>query len=339
VLAPLNRSGDEEGCAFDNGVVRTPTAFKEAYAQFIAGGWTGLSGDPEYGGQDLPQSIGLFVSAMSSSANLAFTMYPGLSHGAYEALHKWGTAQLKAVYLPKLVDGSWSGTMCLTEPHCGTDFGLIRTRAEPHANGSFAIVGTKIFISAGEHDLTENMLHLVLARLPDAPEGVAGISLFLVPKFMPNDEGGMGLRNGFACGAIEHKMGIKASSTCVMNFDVATGLLIGSPHKGMRALFTMMNGARLAVGVQGLSVAEASYHGAVAYARSVCKAAQQVAHSLRNGLLTPYSCTLMCDVCCSVCVRISKARSLVAWVAHEFDVSGRHCDLARREAPMNWCRC
>jgi alkylation response protein AidB-like acyl-CoA dehydrogenase len=333
VLAPLNRSGDEEGCTFDNGVVRTPMGFKEAYAQFIAGGWTGLSGDPAYGGQDLPQSIGLLVSEMNSSANLAFTMYPGLSHGAYEALHKWGTPELKSRYLPKLVDGSWSGTMCLTEAHCGTDLGLIRTRAEAHADGSFAITGTKIFISAGEHDLTENILHLVLARLPDAPDGVAGISLFLVPKVLPNADGRVGQRNGVACGALEHKMGIKASSTCVMNFDAATGFLVGSAHKGMRAMFTMMNGARLAVGVQGLSVAEASYQGAVAYAR------ERLQGRALTGAQSPQqpadSILVHADVrrmLLAMRANIEGGRALVAWVAHELDVSERHTDPLRREA-------
>ncbi|MFT5176834.1 MAG: alkylation response protein AidB-like acyl-CoA dehydrogenase [Gammaproteobacteria bacterium] len=333
VLAPLNRSGDEEGCTFDNGVVRTPMGFKEAYAQFIAGGWTGLSGDPAYGGQDLPQSIGLLVSEMNSSANLAFTMYPGLSHGAYEALHKWGTPELKSRYLPKLVDGSWSGTMCLTEAHCGTDLGLIRTRAEAHADGSFAITGTKIFISAGEHDLTENILHLVLARLPDAPDGVAGISLFLVPKVLPNADGSVGQRNGVACGALEHKMGIKASSTCVMNFDAATGFLVGSAHKGMRAMFTMMNGARLAVGVQGLSVAEASYQGAVAYAR------ERLQGRALTGAQSPQqpadSILVHADVrrmLLAMRANIEGGRALVAWVAHELDVSERHTDPLRREA-------
>jgi butyryl-CoA dehydrogenase len=334
VLGPLNRSGDEQGCEFENGVVRTPDGFKEAYDQFTAGGWTALGGDPEFGGQNVPQSIGLLISEMNSSANLAFTMYPGLSHGAYHALHQWGSGELKSRYLPKLVDGSWSGTMCLTEPHCGTDLGLIRTRAEPSVIGSgYSITGTKIFISAGEHDLTENILHLVLARLPDAPEGVAGISLFLVPKFLPKDDGSLGERNGVACGAIEHKMGIKASSTCVMNFDAATGFLVGAPHKGMRAMFTMMNAARLAVGVQGLSIAEASYQGAVAYARDrlqgrALSGAQSPELPADSILVHPDVRRLLLGMRAN----IEGGRALVAWVAHELDVSERDADPARRAA-------
>ncbi|MBC7637778.1 MAG: acyl-CoA dehydrogenase C-terminal domain-containing protein [Acetobacteraceae bacterium] len=267
VLAPINRSGDEEGCHFENGVVRTPAGFREAYAAFCRDGWPALHADPAYGGQGLPKTVSLMFEEMICSANLSFGMYPGLSHGAYEALRAHGTPDLQQLYLPKLVSGEWSGTMCLTEPQCGTDLGLLRTRAEPAEDGSFRVTGTKIFISAGEHDLTGNILHLVLARLPGAPAGVRGISLFLVPKFVPAEDGRPGVRNAVAAGAIEHKMGIKASSTCVMNFDGAQGWIVGQPHRGLTAMFTMMNAARLSVGIQGLGVAEVSYQNAVAYAR------------------------------------------------------------------------
>ena len=267
VLQPINRSGDEEGCTFENGVVRTPKGFREAYTLFREGGWTGIACDPAYGGQGLPKALNALVEEMICATNLSFGMYPGLSHGAYVALHAHGSQELKDRYLPKMVEGVWSGTMCLTEPQCGTDLGLCRTKAVPQSDGSYKLSGTKIFISAGEQDLTENIIHLVLARLPDAPKGIKGISLFLVPKFLVTEEGGLGPRNGAACGSIEHKMGIKASSTCVMNFDDATGWLVGEPHKGMRCMFSMMNTERLAVGIQGLGLAEASYQGAVAYAR------------------------------------------------------------------------
>ncbi len=267
VLAPLNRSGDEEGCHFENGTVRTPAGFQEAYTAFCRDGWPALHADPAYGGQGLPKTVSLMFEEMICSANLSFGMYPGLSHGVYEALHAHGTPDLQQLYLPKLVSGEWSGTMCLTEPHCGTDLGLLRTRAEPAGGDSYKVTGTKIFISAGEHDLTGNILHLVLARLPDAPAGVRGISLFLVPKFIPAEDGRPGLRNSLVAGAIEHKMGIKASATCVMNFDGAQGWMVGQPHRGLMAMFTMMNAARLSVGIQGLGLAEVSYQNAVAYAR------------------------------------------------------------------------
>src|SRR5579883_3217839 len=266
VLFPLNRPGDEEGCAYENGVVRTPKGFKEAYRTFCAGGWTALACDPAYGGQGLPHTVNFCLEEMISSTNLSFGMYPGLSHGAYRALLLHGSDEQKQRYLPRLVDGTWSGTMCLTEPHCGTDLGLIRTKAEPRGDGSYKISGTKIFISAGEHDLTENILHLVLARLPDAPPGIRGISLFLVPKFLVGEDGALGARNGVRCGSIEHKMGIKASATCVMNFDEATGFLVGKPHGGMRAMFSMMNSARLGVALQGLGLGETAYQSARAYA-------------------------------------------------------------------------
>ena len=267
VLLPLNAAGDAEGCHFDHGEVRTPKGFKEAYRAFVEGGWSALNADPKYGGQGLPESVSKLVEEMICGSNLAFGLYPGLSHGAYLALKSHGSESLKDFYLPRLVDGRWAGTMCLTEPHCGTDLGLLRTRAVPQPDGSHRLTGTKIFISAGEHDLTENIVHLVLARLPDAPPGIKGISLFVVPKFLPNPDGSLGARNGVACTGIEHKMGIKASSTCQMSFDEATGWLVGEAHKGMRAMFVMMNSERLSVGTQGLGVGEAAYQSAVAYAR------------------------------------------------------------------------
>ena len=265
VLSPLNRSGDEEGCHHADTVVTTPKGFKEAFGQYAEGGWMGLASDPAYGGQGLPHSLGLVIGEMVGSANTSFGMYPGLTHGAMAAIGAHGSDEQKRTYLTKMTEGRWTGTMCLTEPHCGTDLGIIKTRAVPQADGSYAVSGTKIFISAGEHDLSENIVHLVLAKLPDAPAGTKGISLFIVPKFMPAGDG-IGERNGVTCGSIEHKMGIKASATCVMNFDGAKGFLIGEVNKGLNCMFTMMNHARLGTGMQGLCNGEASYQGAVKYA-------------------------------------------------------------------------
>src|SRR5512135_364362 len=269
VLAPLNASGDEEGCHLDKATasVTTPKGFKEAYATYIAGGWSGLTAPEEYGGQHLPESIGAPLKEMLDSANLSWGNFPLLSHGASEALRQHGEEWQRQAFLKPIVEGRWTGTMCLTEPHCGSDLGLLKTRAEPQADGTFRISGTKIFITAGEHDLTENIVHLVLARLPDAPPGVKGISLFIVPKYKVDKSGQMGTRNGVTCGAIEHKMGIKASVTCVMNFDAAEGWLIGPPNRGLMAMFTMMNTARLAVGIQGLGLIERGYQSSLAYAR------------------------------------------------------------------------
>ena len=266
-LLPLNASGDAEGCHYEDGVVRTPKGFKEAYRAFVDGGWGALSSDPEYGGQGLPQSAAKLVEEMICGCNLSFGLYPGLSHGAYLAVKSHGSDALKNRYLPKLVDGTWTGTMCLTESHCGTDLGLLRTKAVPQADGSYRVTGSKIFISAGEHDLTENIIHLVLARMPDAPPGIKGISLFVVPKFLPNADGSVGPRNGVKCTGIEHKMGIKASATCQISFDEAAGFLVGEPHKGMRAMFVMMNSERLSVGTQGLGIGDVAYQSAVAYAK------------------------------------------------------------------------
>ncbi len=266
-LAPINRSGDEEGCQFDNGEVTTPKGFKEAYAKFVELGFASLAADPEHGGQGLPPTVGIAFSEMMGTANWSFGMYPGLSHGAIRTLENHGTVEQKETYLTKLNEGTWSGTMCLTEPHAGSDLGIIRAKAEPNADGSYSITGTKIFISAGEHDLTENIIHITLARLPDAPKGTKGISLFIVPKFMPTADGGVGERNSVTCGSIEHKMGIKASATCVMNFDSAKGYLIGPPNRGLNCMFTFMNTARIGTAVQGLSAAEGSFQGALEYAR------------------------------------------------------------------------
>lgn len=267
VLFPLNQTGDLQGCMrHDDGSVTTPEGFKDAYNTFVEGGWCALACDADYGGMGMPMVLNTAMKEMICSANMSLGMYPGLSYGAYEALHRFGTQELKDLYLPKIVSGEWSGTMCLTEPHCGTDLGLIKTKAVPEGD-AYKITGTKIFISAGEHDLTDNIIHLVLAKLPDAPKGAKGISLFVVPKFIPDDGGAPGERNGVACGSIEHKMGIHGNSTCVMNFDDATGWLVGEPHKGLRAMFAMMNDARLGVGMQGLGIAEVAYQNAVAYAK------------------------------------------------------------------------
>jgi alkylation response protein AidB-like acyl-CoA dehydrogenase len=335
-LAPLNRSGDEEGCTYADGAVRTPKGFREAYATFRAGGWTGVAAAPEQGGQGLPKLVNLALGEMFSSANLAFATYPGLSQGAYDALASHADPWLQRIFLPKLADGSWSGTMCLTEPQCGTDLGLIRTRAVPAGDGSFRVTGTKIFISAGEHDLTENIVHLVLAKLPHAPTGTRGISLFAVPKFLPvhGPEGSRaGERNGVRCSGIEHKMGIRASSTCTMRFEDASGWLVGAAHQGMAAMFTMMNAARLAVGVQGLAAAEAAYQEARAYARERLQgrslagprypgreADPIIVHpDVRRNLLTIKAFT-------------EGARALAYWVGLHVDRAERHPDPAERQA-------
>ena len=267
LLAPLNASGDREGCALENGVVRTPKGFKAAFAAMKDGGWTALDCDPAYGGQGLPYLMGTAVGEIFVSANMAFNMYQGLTHGAYSAIHTHGTAAQKQTYLPKLISCDWTGTMNLTEPHCGTDLGLMRTRAEPQDDGSYKITGTKIFISAGDHDLAENIIHLVLAKAPGGGEGTKGISLFVVPKLLVGTDGTLGARNAVSVGKIEKKMGIHGNATCVMNYDGANGYLLGDLHKGMRAMFTMMNEARLGVGLQGYAVAEAAYQNAAAYAR------------------------------------------------------------------------
>ncbi|KAB0528512.1 acyl-CoA dehydrogenase C-terminal domain-containing protein [Pseudomonas brassicacearum] len=267
VIAPLNRSGDEEGCSWREGAVKTPAGFPRAYQTYAEGGWVGVCGAPEFGGMGMPKLIGAQVEEMVNSANMSFALYPMLTAGACLSILNHASEKLKAKYLPNMYEGRWAGSMCLTEPHAGTDLGIIRTKAEPQADGSYKIVGTKIFITGGEQDLTENIIHLVLARLPDAPAGPKGISLFLVPKLMVNTDGSVGERNAVHCGSIEHKMGIKGAATCVMNFDGATGWIIDAPNKGLAAMFTMMNYERLGVGIQGLALGERSFQSAVEYAR------------------------------------------------------------------------
>ena len=331
-LMPLYQSGDAEGCTFENGEVRTPKGFKQAYDAFVRAGWPGLAASTEYGGQGLPKTLQLMLDELVCSTNLSFGIYPGLSHGAYNAIELHGTDDQKALYLPKIAEGTWSGTMCLTEPQCGTDLGLIRTKAEPRDDDAYAITGTKVFISAGEHDLTENIIHLVLARLPDAPPGIKGISLFIVPKFLPNGSSGPGPRNAVECGAIEHKMGIHASSTCVMNFDGAAGFLIGEKHKGMRCMFTMMNAARLAVSMQGLGLAETAYQSAVAYARDrvqgrALKGAKYPDKPADPIIVHPdVRRTLMSMRACN-----EAARALAIWLAMALDKSERHPDVEKRQ--------
>jgi butyryl-CoA dehydrogenase len=330
VLQPLNATGDEQGCRLEDGVVRTPEGFREAWKVLKDGGWMGLTAEPEYGGQGMPYAIGVVASEPMISANLAFSMYVFLTHGAYDGLAHHATDELKRAFLPKIVDGSWSGTMCLTEPQCGTDLALVRTRAVDAGDGAYKVTGQKIFISAGDHDLTENVLHLVLARMPDAPPGIKGISMFLIPKLRP--EGGRLVPNGVACTSLEHKMGIKGSSTCVIDFDGSVGYLVGEPHKGMRAMFTMMNAARLHVGVQGLAIAEAAYQAAVAFARerlqgralTGAKYPQQEADPIlvhpdvRRMLLT-------------IRAFVEGARALTAWAAIAIDHAESDPDPERKQ--------
>jgi alkylation response protein AidB-like acyl-CoA dehydrogenase len=332
VLQPINLSGDEEGCHLKNGLVTTPKGFKEAYQAFKDGGWSALTGDPEYGGQGLPYILGIAMNEMICSANFSFSMYPGLTHGAIDALELHGSKEQKELYLPKLISGEWTGTMNLTEAHAGTDLGLLRTKAEPQANGTYLVNGSKIFISAGDHDLTENIIHLVLARLPDAPPGVKGISLFIVPKFLVNADGSPGARNKVDCSRLEEKLGIHGNSTCVMNFEDAVGYMLGEPNKGLMAMFTMMNAARLGVGVQGLSIAQVAYENAAAYSkerlqmRSLTgpkapdKAADPIiVHpDIRRMLLTGRA---FCEA----------ARGIAYWAGMLVDISRKHADEKQRQ--------
>ena len=267
VLSPLNQIGDKEGCTWSEDGVKTPTGFKDAYKQYVEGGWPSMTASPENGGQGLPESVGLVMSEMIGTANWSWGMYPGLSHGAINTVELHGTEQQKETYLSKMISGEWTGTMCLTEAHCGSDLGTLRSRAEPNADGSYSITGTKIFISAGEHDMADNIVHIVLARLPGAPEGTKGISLFIVPKCLPNEDGSAGERNAVSCGSIEHKMGIHGNATCVMNFDGAQGWLIGPENRGLNCMFTFMNVARLGTAIQGLGAAELSFQGSLSYAK------------------------------------------------------------------------
>ena len=331
VLLPLNASGDAEGCHYENGVVRTPRGFKDAYRAFVDNGWSALNADPVYGGQGLPESVSKLVEEMICGCNLAFGLYPGLSHGAYLALKSHGTDALKNLYLPKLVDGRWSGTMCLTEPHCGTDLGMLRTKAMPQSDGHYKLSGSKIFISAGDHDLTENVIHLVLARLPDAPPGVKGISLFVVPKFLPGADT-IGERNGVTCAGIEHKLGIKASATCQINFDNAKGWLVGEPHKGMRAMFVMMNSERLSVGTQGLGLGEAAYQNAVIYAKERLQGRSLAGVKRRDKSADPI--IVHPDVrrmLMTMRAYNEGCRALGIWVANALDRMQRSTDRAERE--------
>ena len=329
VLAPLNAVGDRIGCVLENGVVRTPPGFKAAFAAMKDGGWTALDCDPDYGGQGLPYVMGTAVGEIFVSANMAFNMYQGLTHGAYSAIHAHGTDAQKAMYLPKMVSCDWTGTMNLTEPHCGTDLGLMRTRAEPQADGSYHLSGTKIFISAGDHDLADNIIHLVLAKAPGGGDGIKGVSLFIVPKFLVNADGSLGARNSVSVGKIEEKMGIHGNATCVMNYDGATGWLLGDMHKGMRAMFTMMNEARLGVGLQGYAVAEAAYQNALGYAKDRLQGRDVTGVKNPSGPADPL--IVHPDIRRSLMDQksfVEGARALTLWGASLIDASVRHKDAA-----------
>lgn len=333
VIFPLNHTGDQEGCTLNGSAVSTPKGYKEAYKQFIEAGWPALSCDPEYGGQGLPISVNNALYETLNSANLAWTMYPGLSHGAYECLHAHGSDELKAAYLPKLVSGEWTGTMCLTEPHCGTDLGILRAKAVPNADGSYAITGTKIFISSGEHDMADNIIHLVLARLPEAPKGTKGISLFIVPKFLPNADGSLGARNPVTCGALEHKMGIHSNATAVINLDGATGWLVGEPNKGLQAMFVMMNAARLGVGMQGLGLTEISYQNARTYAKE--RLQMRALTGAKNPEKEADPILVHPDVRRMLLTQrayAEGARAFTYWIALEIDKELSHPDEAVRQA-------
>ncbi len=332
VLAPINSSGDKEGCRLENGVVYTPKGFKEAWATLVEGGWPSMECDPDYGGQGIPAILNICVGTMHSAANMAFMMYPGLTHGAYSAIHAHGTDEQKQTYLPKMVTGEWTGTMNLTEPHCGTDLGMLRTKAEPDGNSGYSITGQKIFISSGEHDMAENIIHLVLARLPGAPEGVKGISLFVVPKIMVGEDGSLGARNAVSCGALEEKMGIHGNATCVMNYDGATGWLIGEPHKGLRAMFTMMNEARLLVGMQGLAVASGAYQASATYAKERLQGRAVTGIENPDGPADPL--IVHPDIRRMLLEQksfVDGARGFVSWVAMLLDASKHHADEKERE--------
>ena len=332
VVHPLNVVGDKEGCRYvGDGVVTTPTGFKEAYRHYVEGGWPSLSSDPDYGGQGLPIILNNSIYEMLNSAGQSWLMYAGLSHGAYACIREHGSDAQKALYLPKIVSGEWTGTMCLTEPHCGTDLGILRTKAEPNADGSYDLTGTKIFISAGEHDMAENIIHLVLARLPDAPVGTKGISLFIVPKFVPDEAGGVGTRNGIKAGSIEHKMGIHGNSTCVMNLDNAKGWLIGEPNRGLNAMFVMMNEARLGVGMQSLGLAEAAYQNAVAFARDRLQSRSATGPKRPDKVADPI--IVHPDVrrmLLTAKAYVEGGRALTSWVAQQIDRELKHPDASVR---------
>jgi alkylation response protein AidB-like acyl-CoA dehydrogenase len=329
ILAPLNATGDREGCTLENGAVRTPDGFKAAFAAVKEGGWPALDCDPAYGGQGMPYVLATAVGEIFVASNMAFNMYQGLTHGAYSAIHVHGSDDQKATYLPKLVSCDWTGTMNLTEPHCGTDLGQIRTKAEPQADGSYRITGTKIFISAGDHDLAENIIHLVLAKAPGGGEGTKGISLFIVPKFLVKSDGSLGARNGVSVGKVEEKMGIHGNATCVLNYDGATGYLLGELHKGMRAMFTMMNEARIGVGVQGYAVAVAAYQNAVAYANERLQGRAVTGPANPKGPADPL--IVHPDIRRALMDQksfIEGARALTLWGASLIDASHRKGDAA-----------
>jgi len=335
VLAPLNLTGDDQGCVLDKTTheVKTPDGFKEAYKQYIENGWSALAADPEWGGQGMPMLVNQAIYEMLNSANQAWTMYPGLSHGAHAALEAHGTDEQKKLYLPKLTSGEWTGTMCLTEPHCGTDLGLLRTKAVPQADGTYKITGAKIFISAGEHDMAENIVHLVLARLPDAPEGSKGISLFAVPKYNVNADGSLGSRNGIYCGGLEHKMGIHGNATCQMVLEDAVGTLVGKPHRGLPAMFVMMNGARLGVGNQSLGLTQVAYENAVNYAKD--RVQMRALSGPKRPDLAADPIIVHPDVrkmLLTARAYAEGARALVYFVAVELDKAHNHPDEAVRKA-------
>ncbi|MSO65270.1 MAG: acyl-CoA dehydrogenase [Alphaproteobacteria bacterium] len=334
VMFPLNQSGDEEGCHFDKGKVTPPKGFKEAYDAFKAGGWASLTCEPEHGGQGMPNVVGIGFMEMMISSNLSLATYPGLTRGAYEAIKRSASQELKMTYLPKMASGEWGGTMNLTEPHCGTDLGLIRTKAEPQADGTFKITGTKIFISAGEHDMSDNIIHLVLARITGAPEGVRGISLFVVPKLLLNPDGTPGKRNSVTCGSIEKKMGIKGSATCVMNYDDAVGYLVGEKGKGMRAMFVMMNEARIGVGMQGVGLSELAYQNAANYAKERLQGRSLVGTKYPDKAADPI--IVHPDVrrmLLTMRAFNEGARAFAMWTALHADLSERHPDESvRRDA-------
>ncbi|MGA8930512.1 MAG: acyl-CoA dehydrogenase C-terminal domain-containing protein [Pseudolabrys sp.] len=334
VLTPLNRVGDKEGCKWAaDGSVSTPTGFKDAYKQIVEGGWIGISVPAEFRGQGLPAALTEIVNEFFCSANMAFAMYPGLTQGAIAALLMHASGELKTKFLPKMVEGVWTGTMNLTEPHCGTDLGLLRSKATKQADGSYKISGTKIFISAGEHDLSENIIHLVLARIEGAPAGTKGITLFLVPKFLVNDDGSLGARNAVSCGSIEEKMGIHGNSTCVMNYDGATGWLIGEENRGLNAMFTMMNEARLGVGVQGLALSEVAYQNAVAYAKERLQGRSISGAKYPDKAADPI--IVHPDVrriLMSIRAFNEAARALVMWTALKSDIAHRSEDEKERKS-------
>lgn len=331
VLAPINQTGDQEGCHFENGMVTTPAGFREAYQAYVEAGWPAMTALPEFGGQGLPHLTRFVFDELLCSSNLSFSMYPELGHGVTALLERWAGDELKQRYLPKLVTGEWGGTMCLTEPQAGTDLGLITTRAVPEGDGSYRVTGTKIFISAGDHDLTENIIHLVLARLPDAPAGTRGISLFLVPKRLPTDDGGAGERNGVSVGSIEHKMGIRGNATCVLNFDDARGWLVGEAHRGLPVMFTMMNGARLGVGMQGLGLAEVAYQNALWYSRERLQGRALAGSRDPDAAADPI--IVHPDVRRMLLTQrayVEGMRALSYWVGMLIDVEEKHPDEAER---------